>query len=665
MTQQQLVGKYEVRFTDYRSRQSGFFMLEPDVGPLLPPEDYTTRFETCALVGKQGTLLGSGLGPVIDSHDAVFRMDNCPTTAKHVDNVGLKTTFAVLAEDWAQALLGVEEVGVGPFVHRWWADGGAAVVMWEEASQYSFTQLMNLYPTSNTLLLSRDLVTFTQALAGRLKDGMERHLNASLQVSKVSSLMVAAVLASQICGRVDVYGVLPRCSGRNDYECRRTSYFDDFEPSLAVQDSQELERWLLIHLHQRGLVNLDTPEWVALDANGGLVLGELPHLAQSIGQPGVCDAQQCQPRCSGHGRFEAGACVCAAAFSGPDCSQNRILAHSDAILRGVDMHFDGALLLSQQQVVVDMLSQTYHIPLPQHEAQHRQGGSYLINKEMRHALPANDTWLWEALSTRPQSGTSIAAHLSPRLPNSQATRMQRRTLGRCALVGNAGAQLHHSYGAEIDAHDVVVRFNQGPLRGFEESLGTRTSLEIINKAWMSQLLEGIKSVSPTTRISRHAWDWREPGTALGVYEMFDPASFAFRMSHQIADKEEWWRQAYKKFRRIFPEHPLVALSPHFVVWANQKYAELKAGVQAEGLGSYAGEKPMSGFYAVLLCVQVCEELDVYGFTPYQEADRLDPLAPRYHYFDAAVPRPSSHSFDLADYIYQLLANLTDAIRVFD
>ena len=36
--------------------------------------------------------------------------------------------------------------------------------------------------------------------------------------------------------------------------------------------------------------------------------------------------------------------------------------------------------------------------------------------------------------------------------------------GRCAVVGSSGILLYHDHGGEIDAHDVVIRFNSAPTR---------------------------------------------------------------------------------------------------------------------------------------------------------------------------------------------------------
>lgn len=47
----------------------------------------------------------------------------------------------------------------------------------------------------------------------------------------------------------------------------------------------------------------------------------------------------------------------------------------------------------------------------------------------------------------------------------------------CAIVGNSGHMLDHRFGQEIDAHDCVVRFNAAPIQGFEEHVGSKSTLQ--------------------------------------------------------------------------------------------------------------------------------------------------------------------------------------------
>ena len=59
--------------------------------PVPPP-----RFRSCVVVGGAPTLVGSGLGSRIDSHEAVFRFNDHPVGGDHAADVGSKTTVHVL-----------------------------------------------------------------------------------------------------------------------------------------------------------------------------------------------------------------------------------------------------------------------------------------------------------------------------------------------------------------------------------------------------------------------------------------------------------------------------------------------------------------------------------------------------------------------------------------
>ena len=51
-----------------------------------------------------------------------------------------------------------------------------------------------------------------------------------------------------------------------------------------------------------------------------------------------------------------------------------------------------------------------------------------------------------------------------------------RDLVPCSL----GILLHHERGAEIDSHDVVIRFNSAPTKGLEAYVGRKTTHRITN-----------------------------------------------------------------------------------------------------------------------------------------------------------------------------------------
>ena len=53
----------------------------------------------------------------------------------------------------------------------------------------------------------------------------------------------------------------------------------------------------------------------------------------------------------------------------------------------------------------------------------------------------------------------------------------------CAIVGNAGSSLTVHWGSAIDAAEAVIRINQGPTKGYEPFVGSRTTYRLINKKW--------------------------------------------------------------------------------------------------------------------------------------------------------------------------------------
>ena len=64
-------------------------------------------------------------------------------------------------------------------------------------------------------------------------------------------------------------------------------------------------------------------------------------------------------------------------------------------------------------------------------------------------------------------------------------------LGRCAVVGSSGSLLDRSDGELIDSFDTVLRLNRAPTAGYERSVGSFTSVRLVNApqsaAWAADL----------------------------------------------------------------------------------------------------------------------------------------------------------------------------------
>ena len=65
----------------------------------LPERDLKERYyASCAIVGSSGTLRRSGYGRFIDAHEMVMRFNGAPAGGGYADDVGSRTTMAVLAD---------------------------------------------------------------------------------------------------------------------------------------------------------------------------------------------------------------------------------------------------------------------------------------------------------------------------------------------------------------------------------------------------------------------------------------------------------------------------------------------------------------------------------------------------------------------------------------
>lgn len=161
--------------------------------------------------------------------------------------------------------------------------------------------------------------------------------------------------------------------------------------------------------------------------------------------------------------------------------------------------------------------------------------------------------------------------------------------GTCAMVGNSGILRYGDYGKEIDAHDMVYRFNQAPTMDFEAHVGSKTIFESLNAKFAHQLMR-----------EEPGWRWRDP---LAVYLMFEPLKL---------------KDTYATIRQHFPAVDTLLFSPDFFVQAHQIYDNLQANLERHEFGCFTGEKPMSGFYAVLFAQYICRTVDLYGFDSWQD-----------------------------------------------
>ena len=68
----------------------------------------------------------------------------------------------------------------------------------------------------------------------------------------------------------------------------------------------------------------------------------------------------------------------------------------------------------------------------------------------------------------------------------------RKAFGRhnsCAIVGSSGSLMRNTYGAIIDKHDMVIRANFPPLKGYEAHVGSKTNLMVVASMSAESMME--------------------------------------------------------------------------------------------------------------------------------------------------------------------------------
>eukprot|EP00899_Mesostigma_viride_P026868 jgi/Mesvir1/7366/Mv19169-RA.1 len=144
----------------------------------------------------------------------------------------------------------------------------------------------------------------------------------------------------------------------------------------------------------------------------------------------------------------------------------------------------------------------------------------------------------------------------------------------CAIVGSSGVVLHYKNGRDIDTHDMVFRFNSAPTKGFEAHVGSKTTHRITNT---------------------QNWGFHESGEEAILIHMRSKSAITGLL----------WGHSSGKYPKLY------AFDTDFVEY------------MAHGLSFLA----TSGLYGILIALQRCARVDLYGFQVSTQHGTL------YHYYD--------------------------------
>ncbi|XP_028317736.1 CMP-N-acetylneuraminate-beta-galactosamide-alpha-2,3-sialyltransferase 1-like, partial [Gouania willdenowi] len=180
----------------------------------------------------------------------------------------------------------------------------------------------------------------------------------------------------------------------------------------------------------------------------------------------------------------------------------------------------------------------------------------------------------------------------------------------CAVVGNSGSLKKSHYGPLIDLHDVVMRINRGQTKGFEADVGSKTTHHIFYPESAKKLDNSTQLVFVPFKIADLKW----------LFKKFNSQKRS-AVDSMISNKD---------LVRI--------LNPAFIKYVHEEWLDKK------------GRYPSTGFLILALSMQICDQVDVFGFGADQNGNW-------HHYFEKKTslktgPHAGLHEYETIERLDQ-------------
>ncbi|XP_039244378.1 type 2 lactosamine alpha-2,3-sialyltransferase isoform X2 [Pipra filicauda] len=177
---------------------------------------------------------------------------------------------------------------------------------------------------------------------------------------------------------------------------------------------------------------------------------------------------------------------------------------------------------------------------------------------------------------------------------------------RCVVVGNGGVLRNKTLGEKIDSYDVIIRMNNGPVIGYEEDVGRRTTFRLF---YPESMFSDPIHYDPNTTV---------------VLIVFKPRDLKWLwkiLSGQKISDKGFWKKPAKNM--IYKSSQIRILDPS--ITRKTAYELLRFPTRFPK--KEKPKHPTTGLIAITLAFHICHEVHLAGFK-YDFTDRNSSL----HYY---------------------------------
>lgn len=186
--------------------------------------------------------------------------------------------------------------------------------------------------------------------------------------------------------------------------------------------------------------------------------------------------------------------------------------------------------------------------------------------------------------------------LSKLLPESCTFPKNLSSLGckNCIVVGNGGVLRHSSLGEEIDSYNIIIRLNSGPVKGYEEDVGKKTTFRI---CYPESIFSDPSEYDPDTIV------------ILNIFKVHDLRWLMEVVQHKKVTLNGFWQTPAQKL--IYKENQIRILDPFFIKTAAVDFLKLKLPTRYSKI--VKPKHPTTGVIAIAMALHICDNVHIAGF----------------------------------------------------